>query len=340
MIDIHSHFFPLLNNEERSKLDESLPYLEVGENEGGFIMLSGERYRPVRRELWDPGHRVELLDKCGIDVQLICATPIMFGYDLPAREKQRAASYFNDQATQFCADSRGRLLPLCQVPLPEFDASCAELERAKAMGHVGVQIATHVGDFELDSDVIIAFLNHCARHEMGVLVHPWDMPTATRSKPYMLPWLVGMPAETHLAIMRLILSGAFERLDDKLNICFSHGGGNFAAQLGRADNAWRHRDIVREDCPELPSSYANRFYCDSIVFDKSALSLLTDTMSVGRVMFGTDFPFPLGDQSPGELVRTHPLLSLADREAILNENATKFFALEARLKPEHVRQSG
>ena len=339
MIDIHSHFFPRLDDDERAKLGEALPYLEIGEDDRGFIMLHGEPYRPVRRELWDPEYRVALLDENGIDVQLVCATPIMFGYDLPAQEKARTASYFNDRATQFCADAGGRLLPLCQVPLPELDASCAELERAKAMGHVGVQIGTHAGDFELDSEIMIAFLNHCARHEMGVLVHPWDMPTSPRGKPYMLPWLVGMPAETHLTIMRLILSGAFERLDERLHICFSHGGGNFAAQVGRADNAWRHRDIVRQDCPELPSSYASRFYCDSIVFDHATLSLLTGTMSVRRVMFGTDFPFPLGDQTPGELVRKHPQLSPADREAILRANATEFFGLEAHLKTKQLRNS-
>ena len=49
--------------------------------------------------------------------------------------------------------------------------------------------------------------------------------------------------------MSLILSGAFERLPKNLRICFGHGGGSFAFLLGRVENAWKYRDIVRADAP-------------------------------------------------------------------------------------------
>ena len=109
----------------------------------------------------------------------------------------------------------------------------------------------------------------------------------------MLPWLVSMPAETQLGIVSLILSGAFERLPRSLKICFAHGGGSFAWLLGRVDNAWQHRDIVRQDCPQPPSSYVDRFSVDSAVFDPDALSMLVKVMGAERVMLGSDFPFPL-----------------------------------------------
>ena len=38
------------------------------------------------------------------------------------------------------------------------------------------------------------------------------------------------------------------------------------------------RDIVRADCPKLPSSYCDRFCVDSAIFDAGALRLLVDTM--------------------------------------------------------------
>ncbi|MFD2498388.1 amidohydrolase family protein [Rhizorhabdus histidinilytica] len=103
---------------------------------------------------------------------------------------------------------------LCQVPLQDSDAACRELERAMAAGHVGVQIGNHVGDRDLDDEGILVFLQHCASLGAAVLVHPWDMigTGSPRMRDYMLPWLVGMPAETQLSILRLILSGAFERL--------------------------------------------------------------------------------------------------------------------------------
>jgi len=160
-----------------------------------------------------------------------------------------------------------------------------------------------------------------------VLVHPWDMMGGNRMKKWMLPWLVAMPAETQLGMLSLILSGALERIPASLRICFAHGGGSFAWLLGRVDNAWKHRDIVRQDCPQLPSSYARRFYVDTAVFDPGALRLLTDVMGSDRVMLGSDSPFPLGEQRIGSLVRESPYLAEADRERMLRGNAEAFFGL-------------
>jgi len=144
---------------------------------------------------------------------------------------------------------------------------------------------------------------------------------------YMLQWLVAMPAETQLSILSLIMSGAFERISKDLKICFAHGGGSFAMQIGRVDNAWRHRDIVRQDCPNLPSSYTDRFYVDSAVFSDESLQLLTNVMGDDRVMLGSDSPFPLGEQRVGTLVREHKGLSQTAKNNILGHNAETFFGI-------------
>src|SRR5690606_23573979 len=141
------------------------------------------------------------------------------------------------------------------------------------------------------------------------------------------PWLVAMPAETQLGILSLILSGAFERIPASLKLCFAHGGGSFAFLLGRVDNAWQYRDIVRQDCPQRPSSYTNRFYVDSAVFDTGALRLLVDVMVTDRVMLGSDYPFPLGEQDIGRLVADSPWLGDGDRQRINADNAVDFFGL-------------
>ena len=163
-------------------------------------------------------------------------------------------------------------------------------------GQLGVQIGNHVDLRNLDDEALITFLQHCAAEQAAVLVHPWDLMAPERMPKYMLQWLVAMPAETQLSILSLILSGAFERLPDTLRICFAHGGGSFAFLLGRVDNAWRNRDIVREDCPHPPSHYTDRFFTDSAVFDENALDLLVNVMGEDRVMLGSDYPFPLGEQ--------------------------------------------
>ena len=114
-----------------------------------------------------------------------------------------------------------------------------------------------------------------------------------------------------------------------LKLCFAHGGGSFAFLLGRVDNAWRERDIVREDCPHLPSSYVDRFSVDSAVFDTRALQLLVDVMGDERVLLGSDYPYPLGEKHVGSLIERHPTLGEHAKRRMLGENAAGFFGLTA-----------
>lgn len=326
-IDIHSHFFPPITQAEAARLHpQRAPWLRT-EGRYGQIMLGDKPFRPVHDVLWDPQRRLEHLDEQGLDVQVMCATPVMFGYDQPIERALPWTQLMNDRALEMAAIAPERLKVLAQVPLQDIDAACREASRAKACGHVGVQIGNHVGERDLDDAGLETFLRHCAQEGIPLLVHPWDMLGRERMKKWMLPWLVAMPAETQLGILSLILSGAFERLPESLRICFAHGGGAFAFLLGRVDNAWRHRDIVREDCPQLPSSYVKRFFVDSAVFDPGALRLLVEVMGADRVMLGSDSPFPLGEQSIGAGVLEHPLLGETDKARICAGNARAFFGL-------------
>ena len=329
MIDMHAHCLPRISRDEAFAVDaERAPWLEVEPGgERGHIMLGDRRFRPVTASLWDPAVRVAELDAQGVDVQVVCATPVMFGYAWPAERTAEWAQRMNEHVLAYCAHAPQRLRALAQVPLQDTDLACRTADRAMAAGCIGVQIGNHVGERDLDDEALVQFLSHCASNDIPLLVHPWDMMGTGRMKKWMLPWLVAMPAETQLGMLSLILSGALERIPDSLKICFAHGGGSFAWLLGRVDNAWRHRDIVRQDCPNLPSSYARRFHVDTAVFDTGALRLLTDVMGTDRVMLGSDSPFPLGEQRIGSLVRESPHYGEADRARMLRGNAEVFFGL-------------
>lgn len=328
-IDIHSHFLPRISREEAFAVErERAPWLVVDPGgETGQIMVGDRPFRPVYQALWDADFRVRELDAQGIAVQLVCATPIMFGYAWEAARAADWAARMNDKAVAFCAAHPTRLKALAQVPLQNTRLACEEAKRAMVAGCVGVQIGNHVGDKDLDHPDLVDFLIYCANEDIPLFVHPWDMMGgASRMRQWMLPWLVAMPAETQLGMLSLILSGALERIPEKLKICFAHGGGSFAWVLGRVDNAWKHRDIVRQDCPRPPSEYASRFHVDAITFDARALGLLIDVMGVDRVMLGSDYPFPLGEQHIGELIQSS-VRNEADRAQLLQGNAKRFFNL-------------
>ncbi len=327
VIDIHSHFYPNDIPDFSTRYGGDWPGFRHTEAGKGMITLGNKDYRPVYEACWNPDVRLQEMDRYGVDIQLICATPLLFAYEKPAVQAIECAKIFNDAVLEICNHQPARLKSLCQVPLQDIDASCREVSRAIESGHLGVQIGNHVGLKNLDDEGLITFLQHCAGENAAVLVHPWDMMAADRMPKYMLQWLVAMPAETQLSILSLILSGAFEKLPGNLRICFANGGGSFAFLLGRVDNAWKQRDIVREDCPNPPSYYTDRFYVDSAVFDEGALQLLVDVMGEKHVMLGSDYPFPLGEQEIGGLIKKHPGFSDKAKSNLLSDNAAHFFGL-------------
>ncbi len=328
-IDIHSHFFPKITQAQAQSFKSSkAPWLQINDDgQTGFIMLGDEKFRPVHRPLWDTDARVQDLDRLGIDIQIACATPVMFAY---AEAPQIAADWckrMNDAALDMVAPAQARVKVMAQVPMQSLDHACLEVSRAKRNGHIGVQIGNHLGPKNLDDALFVDFFKHCAQEQMPVFVHPWDMLGGDRMKQWMLPWLVGMPAETHLGILSMMLSGAFEQIPTTLKLCFAHGGGAFAFLLGRADNAWHERDIVRANSPHPPSHYVNRFYTDGAVFDSRSLRLLTDVMGSERVMLGSDYPFPLGEAQIGGLIRNAEEFDTQERQQLLGGNAKIFFSL-------------
>jgi aminocarboxymuconate-semialdehyde decarboxylase len=321
IVDVHTHVVPM----GWPDLGEGWPWLRVDSEREAMIMVGEAEFRPVGPPCWDTPTRLADMDADGIDLQVVSPTPVFFGYDRPAEQAVKVARIFNDLTLECLAGATDRLLPFCQVPLQDPDAACAELDRCLAAGHQGVEIGNHVGDRDLDDQGVVTFLQHCAEVGAPVLVHPWDMPSGPRLDRWMARWLTGMPAETHLSMLAMILGGVFDQVPASLRLCFAHGGGSFAFWLGRADNAWHRRgDLVRGMSSHPPSHYVDRFYVDSVVFEPAALRLLVDRLGEDQVMVGSDYPYPLGERPAGQVVRTADFLSSSQQDKLLSTNALRF----------------
>ncbi len=325
--DIHTHFFPESWPDLAARFGTpDWPWIKHTEPGKAVIMIGNRVFRNITSACWDMNVRLQQMDRDGVDNQIISATPVLFGYNREPRHALDCARLFNDAALELCARGEGRLRALCQVPLQDIDASCAELSRCMLAGHLGVQIGNHVGDKNLDDPGILTFLHHCADQGAAVLVHPWDMMAAQRMPKYMMPWTVGMPAETQLSLVALIVSGAFDRLPASLRICFAHGGGSFAFLLGRLQNAWQHHEVARGFSEFPPNHYLNRFYVDSAVFDERTLQFLVEIMGSDRVLLGSDYPFPLGEERVGALIRGSRLAA-ETKTKLLGANAQSWLGL-------------
>ena len=128
-----------------------------------------------------------------------------------------------------------------------------------------------------------------------------------RMQKYWLPWLVGMPAETSLAICSMIFGGVFEKFP-KLRVAFAHGGGSFPFTLGRIEHGFQCRpDLVAIDNKVNPRDYIGRFYVDSLVHDSKSLAYLIELFGTKQICLGSDYPFPLGEERPGTLIESMQL---------------------------------
>ena len=320
IVDIHTHIVP----RDWPRLD-GVPWLRLDSEREAMIMVGDKEFRAIGAQCWDTAARQADMAEDRVDLQVISPTPVFFCYDSPPRLAAKVCRIFNDLTLAMAQSAPDFLLPFCQVPLQDPDLACAELDRARAAGHAGVEIGNHVGDADLDDEKIVQFLQHCAATDTPVFVHPWDMPAGPRVSRWMAQWLTGRPAETHLSILALILGGVFDRVPETLKICFAHGGGSFPFWLGRADNAWHQRnDVVRGASQHPPSHYLNRFWVDSVVFDPAALRLLVEVMGEDRVMLGSDYPYPLGERPAGQVVRAASFLTPVQREKLLGGNALGF----------------
>src|SRR4029077_3556457 len=91
----------------------------------------------------------------------------------------------------------------------------------------------------------------------------------------------------------------------KLRVAFAHGGGSFPATIGRIEHGFNCRpDLVAVDNNVNPRDYIGKFYLDSLVHDKAMLQYIVDLFGADHIALGSDYPFPLGEERPGELIRS------------------------------------
>ena len=277
--------------------------------------------RQVEENLWVPAARLADCDRAGVDVQVLSTVPVMFSYWAKPEDGAEVARFLNDHLAGVVAGAPRRFVGLGTLPMQAPALAVRELERCmRALGLAGVEIGSHVNDWNLSDPALFDVFAAAAELGAAVFVHPWDMMGESRMRKYWLPWLVGMPAEVSLAICSVILGGVLERLP-RLRIAFAHGGGAFPGTLGRIEHGFECRpDLVAVDNPVPPRAYLGRFWVDSLVHDADMLRLIVKLFGEDRVMLGSDYPFPLGESEPGALIRSVPELA-ARRTRLLGENA-------------------
>ncbi len=328
-VDLHTHILPENWPDLRERYgDTRFPHVEHYAPCCARILIEGEGEREIRENCWSPIKRIEECDGCGVTMQVLSTMPVMFSYWAEPADGHDLARLLNDHLAGVVAGDPRRFVALGTLPMQAPDLAIRELERCVTKLHMpGVQIGTNVNGRNLDHPSVFAVLEAAQTLEAAVFVHPWEMMGKDRTAKYWLGWLVGMPAETALAICSVILGGVLERLP-RLRIGFAHGGGAFPGTIGRIEQGFVARpDLVGIDNNVNPRHYLGRFYIDSLVHDAETLRYLIRLVGAERIALGSDYPFPLGEARPGQLIESMDDLPSATKDRLLWGTALEFLGL-------------
>jgi len=305
-IDIHTHILP-----------KTWPNLREKYGYGGFIsldhhqcgcarmMVDDKFFREIEHNCWDAKVRLTDCAKHNIDVQVLSTVPVMFNYWAKPKDTLDLSKYLNDHIAGIVNDHPKQFVGLGTVPMQSPDLAIKELERCvEDIGLAGIQIGSHINDWNLDHPSLFPVFEAAQDLGASIFVHPWDMMAKEKMPKYWLPWLVGMPAESSLAICSMIFGGVLKRLPN-LKIAFAHGGGSFPANIGRIEHGFNVRpDLCAIDCDINPRDFLQQITFDSLVHDPLALNYLIDLVGADNIALGSDYPFPLGELEPGKLIKS------------------------------------
>ena len=275
--------------------------------------------------------RLKDMDRMGIDIQAVSPAPHQTYYWTDPGEGQALARMVNERLAQIVAQWPERFVALGTVPLQEPGLAVSELTHCvKTLGLRGVQINPSVNGMDLTDQKLNLELFFAKAQELNVVIfmHPIGFTQGERLMDHYFNNVIGNPLETTVAASHLIFDGVMERYP-KLKVLLPHAGGYLAHYWARMDHAWKVRPDCRVSIKRKPSSYLEKFYFDTITFDRTMLKNMVDRYGADHVVLGTDYPYDMGMEHPVDFIGGTSGISASDKNKIMGGNAARLLGIHA-----------
>ncbi|MGH7817596.1 MAG: amidohydrolase family protein [Candidatus Binatia bacterium] len=330
-IDVHAHYVPesCLNDVEVKGADGRVHGIRIVQDGSRQVAYTGN----ARNFAFDPPqiYRIERrlsdMQDQFVDMQVFSVPPFLFFHATDPAKSLELCRKINDAFAETVRKYSNRFIALANLPMQDPEMAARELERSvRELGLRGAEICSNIDGKNLDDKSLAPFYRKLQELDVPVFIHPSNVLGGERLRRYHLGNLIGNPTDTAVAAASLIFAGVLKEFP-RLKFYLAHGGGSCPFLRGRWEHGWRVRPEARTNIDRLPSEYFKLLYFNSLTHSVPALNFLVETVGVGRVMMGTDYPFDMSDKDPVRNIAALPHLSDDQKEMIFGGNAAAFFKI-------------
>ena len=301
----------------------------------GYFLGQADRMQVLAERFHNLGEgRIRDMDMTGISRQIVSLTSPgvqIFG----AAEGTALATSFNDQLSEACRKHPDRFSGLAAIAPQNPAAAAKELQRSVTqLGLKGAIINSNTHGEYLDDPKFYDILAAAESLDVPIYLHP-----ATAPRRMIGPMIekglegafYGFAVETSVHLLRLIMSGVFDRFP-KLQIIAGHGGEGLPFWLCRFD-LFQRNYAVNNRFPHMPKLQrkVSEYIQQNIPITSSGMAwapvieFCQQVLGMDRVMYAMDYPYQF---DAAEVTATDDMaISDADKKKFYQTNAERIFHL-------------
>jgi len=294
LLDVHAHLAPVVPSRlaglDGVAWDPDKMVMTVDGHAVGMKPL----FRPEALRAW-------MADN-GVAHAWISAPPPLYRQHLRGASARAWVDYVNDGLGAIAASSDGAFTALMHLPVEEPAEAAAIAKTWIDRGHALFAMPTGTGDDRTLGQPEFEPLWQ-ALDDGGAFVffHPGECADG-RLTSFYLTNLLGNPYESTVALAHLIFSGVLERRPNIVP-CFAHSGGLLPMVAGRWQRGYATSRPGVDTALAPPATLLSRIHVDCICHGEAAAELADRTFGFENVVFGSDWPFPMGLVEPHEQLK-------------------------------------
>lgn len=313
-VDVHAHFLP---DGYRSALAAA-----------GIEALDG---MPTGLPRWNAGLALDLMDEIGIATSVLSVSSPGVLLEADDGRAIGLARQVNDEAAEISRAHPDRFGFVASLPLPDVDASIAELDRSmEELSARGVILLTNYRGHYLGDRRFDPIFEELHRRGSLVVIHPTSpCPTAQRGATSIPlgypPPLLEFIFDTTRAVVNLVMSRTIDRYGG-IRFVVPHGGAALPVLVDRVERvAATLERAAGRDPVDVRGVLSHLYYDLAGGTPDGILPALLRMAGPDRLLYGSDYPFTPRSRVAdlAALLQATDLLSEEERHGVLSGNARR-----------------